>query len=1538
MTYLDKIKEISIVDHAERMGYTLVKKGKYYSLKEHDSVMIDIRKNCFWRNSSFSFGFKGGAGSVIDFVMEFEGYQDVKSAMDSLASEYGIERDNYEKVVIPKRERVIPDQKPQKEPGVLELPEQDDNIDAAYKYLLNTRKISKEVIAYFIKKDMLYQDVRKNVVFKTDKFACLRSTGSKKFVRDVKGCDYNRCFFFKGKENVDTMIISESVIDIMSIMSIYAKQGKDIENYAYLALSGTNKLGSVFYNLENESGIRNIIIGCDNDQPGINATEKIINAVQERKLDVSWIVQNAPSGKDWNEYLVSISQRDQEQISSNTRIPDVSLFGKIMQDIYKTAMESEEPVWFLEKERFEDGEFTQEDLDALNKDIETLESQYGIKDIRNIIECVDGDWMKADDAVATFYGDFINVFDKEKEMNKTKQEKVIVSIESTDDYADTSFHKELINSDIQNEDGSYGKLVDAYRIVTIGENNRLIPYDEKVFTSYEDALNYVQQIENVEVISYDDIIHVVAKSIQKESFSLSQEITGVNEAEYKYYSILRPIELGTYPKDGMKSFQNFDEKKYINEIEREAWGVLTYNRLLTESEINEYDLAAVPLKNMNLEQRLHGQQLDQAKNMIESLREVGNVEDEEKGIVNLYYSTNQKNAELILKTGKMKSERFGDINGILLSTEPSALKEGDVIIKLSIPVEKVELNNYDIDNEVATFYLQSDERIFSVNDYNLEIVQSPHREENRTEEVNEKKEVEKGVAREKISLAGATKDEMKEHLISGIQNIMNSDDYKNWLNTGSKLFYNNYSFNNAMLIWMQKESATHVMGYEAWKDFGRAVQKGAKGVKILMPVMAYEKKEGGLYQNIISALNDQLKKDPDLSMATHRLFSSQIEFTMNKANMIGLKIAGKEKHIFENHEQLKKFITKNILGKVPMYFTVGTVFDAKDTYAPEFLWVSRGYTKDELVLDDKGKPIKNKKGEYKIYNTLERQARFNPALDTSIVARDPEKMKELMDVLKTVSEKNGIPVYMKDRNEDDTLRDGAEGYFCRKFDDNHPKGYTVINKELEITEMCSVMFHEMAHSDMHGSLEKIKELSSQIGEEASSSIRELQAESVAYMTASTFGIETSTHSFTYLASYAKGFDVQGLQMSMDAIYTECKKLTREIAEELESRGLNLDLSQKEPEKMISSQEIQKITQEYMGYVCEKEEKLNEIQNEMPSLVIEYKDDENIISILRNQKENVLSQLDDISVIKKETENLENALNRNIQNQCINHMKSAKERIEIKSEEFKNLTDSFIEVRNSRFGTLSEELQKKTMKTLNELSKEFPQLNQLSKMQLHYIATSNYIKKNYKLLLNNNPEAFVNIVMKRAEALPDIASKNGMFVEVNFCEQWTEQSIFEKGTMCHPKMANLIIKNAEQQIQELRKKSEEKGEYFPYTKCDLTIYYGQENGERMAFNTRVDIGDGSQKDLISHLESISVLKRKELVNNFLDSVKERNVNMKILHIEVQKEDIHLDTDEIKENSTASLMKEWKAKIDERKKDPGIQEQINESKGRDIYERI
>lgn len=61
-----------------------------------------------------------------------------------------------------------------------------------------------------------------------------------------------------------------------------------------------------------------------------------------------------------------------------------------------------------------------------------------------------------------------------------------------------------------------------------------------------------------------------------------------------YYSTLRPVSIGTFPKKGIISFENYDRRIYIPEINHEAWAELRYERELTRSEMEQYDLLPHP--------------------------------------------------------------------------------------------------------------------------------------------------------------------------------------------------------------------------------------------------------------------------------------------------------------------------------------------------------------------------------------------------------------------------------------------------------------------------------------------------------------------------------------------------------------------------------------------------------------------------------------------------------------------------------------------------------------------------------------------------------------------------------------------------------------------------------------------------------------------------------------------------------------------------------------------------------------------------------
>jgi len=76
--------------------------------------------------------------------------------------------------------------------------------------------------------------------------------------------------------------------------------------------------------------------------------------------------------------------------------------------------------------------------------------------------------------------------------------------------------------------------------------------------------------------------------------------------------------------------------------------------------------------------------------------------------------------------------------------------------------------------------------------------------------------------------------EITDRLEQGITELFDSERYREYLRVMSK--FHNYSFNNTLLIAMQKPDASLVAGFSAWKNnFGRNVMKGQKGIKIIAP-------------------------------------------------------------------------------------------------------------------------------------------------------------------------------------------------------------------------------------------------------------------------------------------------------------------------------------------------------------------------------------------------------------------------------------------------------------------------------------------------------------------------------------------------------------------------------------------------------------------------------------------------------------------------------------------------------------------------------
>ena len=92
-----------------------------------------------------------------------------------------------------------------------------------------------------------------------------------------------------------------------------------------------------------------------------------------------------------------------------------------------------------------------------------------------------------------------------------------------------------------------------------------------------------------------------------------------------------------------------------------------------------------------------------------------------------------------------------------------------------------------------------------------------------------------------LSVQGKDMDSIMQSLESGVEELFTSNRYQEFLKTMAK--FHNYSFNNTMLIAMQRPDATLVTSYKNWQSMGRQVMKGEKGITIIAPAPYKKMKE-----------------------------------------------------------------------------------------------------------------------------------------------------------------------------------------------------------------------------------------------------------------------------------------------------------------------------------------------------------------------------------------------------------------------------------------------------------------------------------------------------------------------------------------------------------------------------------------------------------------------------------------------------------------------------------------------------------------------
>ena len=320
ITYTDEqirqAKETDIVELAKSIGLTPVKKGRFWSLKEYDSVMIYPNHLSYSRFSDHT------GGDAIEFLKNFAN-MDFQEAIRSLLEKNGL--------------RVTVHQEPQQAPRQFELPPQSETHSRVFAYMNRTRCISRETLDFLLKNKLIYEDDHHNVVFVgydkdgTAKYASKRGTNTfgESYKRDVAGSDKS-CSFNIVNRDSDLLVVTEAPIDAISFMDLMKRHDMNV-----LALGGTAPVALDHF-LKEYDHIEKIWLLLDCDGAGSRGTKKILENLEGSRYQVrdKRNIEGMANkyAKDLNEFLVNFNRPDMLQEAQKRHFKAIS---EIMEAGYK---------------------------------------------------------------------------------------------------------------------------------------------------------------------------------------------------------------------------------------------------------------------------------------------------------------------------------------------------------------------------------------------------------------------------------------------------------------------------------------------------------------------------------------------------------------------------------------------------------------------------------------------------------------------------------------------------------------------------------------------------------------------------------------------------------------------------------------------------------------------------------------------------------------------------------------------------------------------------------------------------------------------------------------------------------------------------------------------------------------------------------------------------------------------------------------------------------------------------------------------------
>ena len=272
---IDKANAVDLEEFLRAQGETLVRSGKEYRWKAHDSLTVCGNK---WFRHSQSKG-----GFPVDFVMEFYG-KSFPEAVQMLTGEPG---------------EAQPEADPAPSPA-FRLPLRNVTNANILNYLTQERKLSPSLVNFFIAAGDIYEDAtHHNVVFVGrdadghPRYASSRGI-REKFRQDAAGAE--KAFGFAHRGTDKQLLVFEAPIDLLSFIELFPKNW---QQHNYLSLGGVSGKALRQF-LSERPDVERVFLCLDADKAGADACKRLAALMP----DTVSVTRIQPCMKDWNDVLV----------------------------------------------------------------------------------------------------------------------------------------------------------------------------------------------------------------------------------------------------------------------------------------------------------------------------------------------------------------------------------------------------------------------------------------------------------------------------------------------------------------------------------------------------------------------------------------------------------------------------------------------------------------------------------------------------------------------------------------------------------------------------------------------------------------------------------------------------------------------------------------------------------------------------------------------------------------------------------------------------------------------------------------------------------------------------------------------------------------------------------------------------------------------------------------------------------------------------------------------------------------------------------